>query len=394
MNSRAHSGLKKSAPDFFKPFCSGKAIARWAAPVAFLLLLSFAGCQKGKSPAPAAGKKGPAVNRPLPAQGVVMVVGNEQVTEQEFNEEFLRRHPGGTPYAPGTPGHRMMAQQVLRDIAIGHMLVLEARRQGLKVSKAELDQDINTITAQVGGPEQLKNALQMRGKTLKDLRLSREKTMLANRLFAEYSKKHQKPQTEKEMRAYHAAHPQEFIFPERVHAAHILLRCEGKTQCLAQGLALRNRLLKKEISFEDAARTLSQDPGSAARGGDLGYFPRGQMVPPFEQAAFALEKNEISPPVQSQFGVHLIKLIDKKPKGPATFEEARPMLEQRQQQGGFQKAKDELNALLERTYKPDIAPRHKALFPDGNIFAPINADPPVFQPPVVSGSGTAPAGKP
>lgn len=366
----------------------------WVAPAALVLGLSFASCQKGKAPAPTAHKKGPMANRPMPAKGVAMVVGNEQITEQEFNEEFLRRHPGGTPYAPGTPGHRMMAQQVMRDIVIGHMLVLEARHQGLKVSQAELDQDINTVIAQVGGPDQLKNALQVRGKTMKDLRLSREKSMLANRLFAKYSQKHQQTQTETQMRTYHAAHPQEFIFPERVHAAHILLRCEGKTQCLAQGTALRNRLLKKEISFEDAARTLSQDPGSAAKGGDLGFFPRGQMVPPFEQAAFALGKNEISQPVQSQFGVHLIKLIDKKPKGPSSFEEAKPMLMQRQQQGGFQKAKDELNALLEKSYKPDIAPQHQALFPGGNIFAPINADPPVIQMPSVSGSGEAPAEKP
>ncbi len=365
----------------------------WAAPAALVLGLSFAGCQKGKTPAPAA-KKGAVLNRPLPAKGVAMVVGNEQITEQEFNEEFLRRHPGGTPYAPGTPGHKMMAQQVMRDIAIGHMLVLEARRQGVKVTQADLDQEINTITTQVGGPQQLAEALRVRGKTLKDLRRSRERTLLANRLFAKVSAKFQKTQTEAEMRAYHAEHPQEFIYPERVRAAHILLRCEGKTQCLALGTALRTSILKKQISFEEAARTKSQDPGSAANGGDLGYFPRGQMVPPFEEAAFSLAKGELSQPVQSPFGVHLIKLIDKKPKGAATFEEAKPMLMQRQKQGSFQKAKDELNALLAKTYKPDIAPRHRDLFPDGNIFAPINADPPVMQPPVVSGSGQAPAGQP
>lgn len=78
--------------------------------------------------------------------------------------------------------------------------------------------------------------------------------------------------------------------------------------------------LKKGLFFEEAAKKYSICP-SASVGGDLGYFSRGQMVPEFEEAAFGLEINEISRPVQTQFGYHIIKLTDRKKAGFKDFEE-------------------------------------------------------------------------
>ena len=78
--------------------------------------------------------------------------------------------------------------------------------------------------------------------------------------------------------------------------------------------------LKKGFIFEEAAKKFSSCP-SASVGGDLGYFSRGQMVPEFEEAAFKLEINEISKPVQTQFGYHIIKLVDRKKAGIKDFDE-------------------------------------------------------------------------
>ena len=90
-----------------------------------------------------------------------------------------------------------------------------------------------------------------------------------------------------------------------VHAKHILVDTEAKA----------NEILKKindgELSFEDAAMQFSSCP-SKQQGGDLGYFGRGAMVKEFEEAAFNTEKDQISAPVQTQFGWHLIKVIDKR----------------------------------------------------------------------------------
>lgn len=107
---------------------------------------------------------------------------------------------------------------------------------------------------------------------------------------------------------------------EEVRARHILVIEE------ADSLSI-----KAEIDagkpFETAAAEKSID-GSAQNGGDLGYFGKGQMVPPFEAAAFALQPGEVSDPVQSQFGWHLIKLEDRRLSGPPALEQLAPQLQQ------------------------------------------------------------------
>lgn len=92
---------------------------------------------------------------------------------------------------------------------------------------------------------------------------------------------------------------------QEVRASHILVKTQDEAK------ELKNKITSGEVDFETAAAQFSSCP-SGARGGDLGYFPRGVMVKEFEVAAFEGEKGEVSDPVQTQFGWHLIKVIDKK----------------------------------------------------------------------------------
>lgn len=92
---------------------------------------------------------------------------------------------------------------------------------------------------------------------------------------------------------------------EEIRASHILVKTEKEAK------GLYDEILAQKISFEDAAMENSLCP-SGQVGGDLGYFGKGMMVKPFEDAAFALEIGDISNPVETQFGWHLIKLTDKK----------------------------------------------------------------------------------
>ncbi len=101
---------------------------------------------------------------------------------------------------------------------------------------------------------------------------------------------------------------------EELQARHILVESEAKSKELADKIA-------KGEDFAKLATENTIDGGSRADGGMLGYFGKGQMVPQFEQAAFALKKGEISKPVQSQFGWHLIKLEDRRQKPPPSFDE-------------------------------------------------------------------------
>ncbi len=92
---------------------------------------------------------------------------------------------------------------------------------------------------------------------------------------------------------------------QEVRASHILVKTQDEAK------ELKNKITSGEVDFETAAAQFSSCP-SGARGGDLGYFPRGVMVKEFEIAAFEGEKGSVSDPVQTQFGWHLIKVIDKK----------------------------------------------------------------------------------
>ncbi|HWM82257.1 MAG TPA: peptidylprolyl isomerase [Pseudolabrys sp.] len=107
---------------------------------------------------------------------------------------------------------------------------------------------------------------------------------------------------------------------EEVRARHILVESEDEAKAIVADL-------KKGANFEELAKTKSKDPGAAAQGGDLGYFTKDQMVPEFSEAAFKLAKGQISEPVKSQFGWHIIRLEDKRKKPAPEFDAVKPQLE-------------------------------------------------------------------
>jgi peptidyl-prolyl cis-trans isomerase D len=120
----------------------------------------------------------------------------------------------------------------------------------------------------------------------------------------------------------------QYSTPEQVRASHILLRTEGKDEAMVK--AKVDELLKQIRSgadFAELAKKNSEDPGSAVNGGDLDYFGRGRMVPEFDQAAFAMEVGQISDPIKTQFGYHIIKVVDKKPATVRTLQEVRQQLQ-------------------------------------------------------------------
>jgi peptidyl-prolyl cis-trans isomerase D len=140
-----------------------------------------------------------------------------------------------------------------------------------------------------------------------------------------------------EVRDHYQQNLSSYQLPERVRASHILLKTEGKSpeeteksKAKATELLLR---VRQGADFAELARKNSEDPVSAANGGDLGLFGRGSMVPEFENAAFTLGIGAISDLVKTQFGFHIIKVTEKQPSRTQTFEEVesliRPTLLQR-----------------------------------------------------------------
>ena len=152
---------------------------------------------------------------------------------------------------------------------------------------------------------------------------------------------------ESEAKKFYDENKQSFMQPERVHAKHILI--SGDADELAAKIISD---LKAGASFDVLAREYSQDPGSKNNGGDLGEFPHGIMVPEFDKAAFSLEKpGDISEPVKTQFGIHIIKLEEKFPESPAPFEQVKDRIIQELREQKTQEILKARSEELEKIYK-------------------------------------------
>jgi len=136
-----------------------------------------------------------------------------------------------------------------------------------------------------------------------------------------------------EVRKYYDENRQQFETKQERQASHILIAADAgssageKQKARAKAEELYQQLKQKPGGFGELAKQYSQDPGSAANGGDLGYFGRGTMPKPFEEAVFGLKAGDISPPVETQYGFHIIRLTNIKGGEGRSFEETRSQIE-------------------------------------------------------------------
>jgi peptidyl-prolyl cis-trans isomerase C len=138
--------------------------------------------------------------------------------------------------------------------------------------------------------------------------------------------------TDEDAKKFYDSNTKEFSNPDLVRASHILFRTpENATpeQLKAAENKAKAAIVRanKGEDFGKLAGELSEEPGAAQRGGDLGLFPKDRMVPEFANAAFAQKVGTVSAtPVKTKFGYHVIKVTDKKPAGTATFDEAKQQI--------------------------------------------------------------------
>jgi peptidyl-prolyl cis-trans isomerase D len=152
--------------------------------------------------------------------------------------------------------------------------------------------------------------------------------------------------TPDEVQTHYRDNIQQFQSPEQVRASHILLKTEGKDKETVRKQAEDVlKQVKAGGDFAALAKKYSEDEGSQVNGGDLDYFGRGRMVPEFESAAFAMQPGQVSELVETQYGFHIIKLIDRKPETTRPLEEVRAQITEQLQ---FQKAQQALDAQAQR----------------------------------------------
>lgn len=153
--------------------------------------------------------------------------------------------------------------------------------------------------------------------------------------------------TDKDIKDYYDANKKNFMSNNEVRASHILVKSEeDAVKILDQ--------IKKGGNFAKIAKASSLDAGSAKNGGDIGFFSRGQMVPEFERAAFSLKVGEVSGPVKTQYGFHIIKVTGRKEGNIVEFEKVRPVLTQRLTAEKQKQVFDTYVNELKNSYKVEI----------------------------------------
>jgi len=159
--------------------------------------------------------------------------------------------------------------------------------------------------------------------------------------------------SEEDIKAYYESHKDEFKTPEMVRSRHILIKTDPSASDSDKKKAREKaeEILKKIKAGEDFAKLasdVSDDTGSKTKGGELGFFTKGRMVKPFEDAAFSLKPGEVSGIVETQFGYHIIKVEEKKEPGMEPFDTAKEKIKQKLLQ---ERTKAKVTEFLEKAMK-------------------------------------------
>jgi peptidyl-prolyl cis-trans isomerase C len=271
-------------------------------------------------PVPAAAAPAPAPA--VPPDKVVLVVNETKLTAKQFND-LVEALPEQYRNAARGAGRRDFAQNLVR------VLVLADEGKTRKIDQ----------TPDFKLQEQIQVANLLAGRTF---------SQLAEGLKVD----------EGDERAFFDAHKQDY---EQVRARHILIRAAGSPSPVepgkkelsdAEALAKVQEIRKKLAAGGDFAALAAQesdDTGSKDKGGDLNFFKHGQMVPAFDQAAFSLKVGEISEPVKTQFGYHIIKVEARK-----SYEDSKPEVDRRLRSEMAQKMMDDLQKKANPTLDPDF----------------------------------------
>jgi peptidyl-prolyl cis-trans isomerase C len=260
----------------------------------------------------------------MAADPVVLRVNEEEMLLSEFNERFtfyannLASEQGMQMTPELTPLFESLKPQYLEQLATEKVVQQQGLKRGLSVEESVVDAQIAQIKTNFESDEMYLEALNQAGLSSEELlrTLLREAELSRQTIEELRSTIKVKPY---QLQLYYDLHKTEYAAPAEACAKHILVATEDEAKAVQAALA-------SGISFEDEAAAKSSDTGSAERGGDLGCFPQGAMIPVFEEAAFNAPLNKVTEPIQSEFGFHLILPYERKEAVTPTLEEVSPQV--------------------------------------------------------------------
>jgi peptidyl-prolyl cis-trans isomerase C len=221
-------------------------------------------------------------------------------------------------------------KRVLEGLINVEVLYQEAQMQGPTVSDEAINKQLGTVKSRFPSEDEFKSSLSKMNLNEAEL-ITQIKRALTVQQFIDKKFVQKVTVSDKETRAYYDANQAAFKQPEQAKASHILIKV-GPQADEPQKAAARKKIeeiqqkVKKGDDFAALAKEFSEGP-SSAKGGDLGYFRKGQMMKPFEEAAFALKPGEVSDIVETSFGYHLIKLVGKKPESTIAYEDIKDKIQ-------------------------------------------------------------------
>lgn len=219
--------------------------------------------------------------------------------------------------------------QVLENLIARELLYQESLKKGIKISQEEINEQLINLKSQFPNEAEFNKALARMDLTEASIKEKLQRDLALKKLI-EDEVAPKVSVSDSEIRAFYDNNPETFKQPERVKASHILIKVDPKADSSQKAEAqkkidLVQAKIQKGEDFGALAKEYSEGP-SAPKGGDLGYFSRGQMVKPFEDAAFAMKPGEVSGMVETRFGYHLIKVTDKTPEGTIPYDDVKEKL--------------------------------------------------------------------
>ncbi len=249
------------------------------------------------------------------ASGVVANVAGEEITQTQLDEviaqaETRLKAQGQKIPAAGSQEYQAFRQNALQFLVQRVQFQQKAKELGISVSDDEVDERVKRVLTQYFGGSQKKyeNSLEKQGITDEQVREELRATLLSEKIFAKVG--NAAKVTDAEIQAYYASNPQLYAQKASRDVRHILVT----SKALANDLRAQ---LENGADFAALAKKYSTDTGSKNIGGKL-TIQRGQTVPPFDKAAFALKVGELSQPVKTQFGWHIIEALTPEKAGTST----------------------------------------------------------------------------
>jgi len=306
----------------------------------FLLIFITVSLACRRKPAPEADANVPEPNVAQEVSDpVVVTIDGMNITESQVEAQIkpefdrMAAKAGQLPPAFAEQYKKQLRQAATERLVVEQLLDEEIKEANINVTEQEVTGKIEQIAARQQPPlslEELKMRAAASGKDFNELRQDIHRGLAYEKLFqAQWEGKIDV--TESDANNYYSGNTKEFETPEQVKASHILIASDTSDTSIDPNDAkakARSKVeqllaqLKDGADFAELAKANSTCP-SASKGGDLGFFSKGDMVAPFEKAAFALEPGQFSDIVETKFGYHIIKVTDHKDAGTIAFEQAK-----------------------------------------------------------------------